>query len=68
MEFKKKMAADRENAWKDYLELCRVGGSLSYLETLKHAHLAIPFAPGAVAEATDYAKAVLLDRLKAMES
>ncbi|MBQ9593649.1 MAG: M3 family oligoendopeptidase, partial [Lachnospiraceae bacterium] len=35
MEFKKKMAEEPEQAWKDYLALCQVGGSKSYLETLR---------------------------------
>jgi M3 family oligoendopeptidase len=68
MEFKKKMAQDRKQAWEDYLELCRVGGSMSYLETLRHVHLAVPFAPGAVAEATGYAREVLLQQLEAMKT
>ncbi|MBO5993902.1 MAG: M3 family oligoendopeptidase [Firmicutes bacterium] len=59
MEFKKKYAEDREKAWKDYLALCDVGGSRSYLETLKLADLAVPFDEGGVARATGYAKDIL---------
>ena len=59
MEFKKKFAEDPENAWKDYLALCDVGGSRSYLETLKCANLSVPFEEGAVARATGYAKNIL---------
>ena len=59
MEFKKKMAEDPENAWKDYLALCQVGGSLSYLETLRHANVSVPFEEGAVAKSTAYAKEIL---------
>ena len=43
MEFKKKMHEDKESAWKDYLNLCKVGGSLGYKETLKYANLSLPF-------------------------
>ena len=63
MEFKKKNAMDHKAAWEDYLRLCRCGGSLSYLETLRHANLSVPFADGAVAEAMEYAKQILLDEI-----
>ena len=39
MEFKKKYAEDRDAAWQDYLNLCKTGGSRSYLETLRYANL-----------------------------
>ncbi|MBO7710826.1 MAG: M3 family oligoendopeptidase, partial [Lachnospiraceae bacterium] len=39
MEFKKKNAVDHQKAWEYYMNLCRVGGSMSYLETLKLANL-----------------------------
>ena len=63
MEFKKKNAMDHKAAWEDYLKLCRCGGSLSYLETLRHANLSVPFADGAVAEVMEYAKQILLDEI-----
>ena len=59
MEFKKKYAEDPENAWKDYLALTDVGGSKSYLETLKCANLSVPFEEGSVARATGYAIDIL---------
>ena len=62
--FKKKDAEDHKTAWKDYLNLCKVGGSLSYLETLKYAHLSVPFEDGAVAKATSYAAVILLKQLE----
>ena len=68
MEFKKKYAENREAAWEDYLKLCKVGGSMSYLETLRHANLSIPFEEGAVAKATSYAAMILLKKLEEMES
>lgn len=64
LELKKKMAEDHDKAWADYLNLCRVGGSLSYLETLRYANLSVPFEAGAVERATEYAKNILLDELK----
>ncbi len=66
MEFKKKYAEDRETAWQDYLNLCKVGGSMSYLETLRHANLSVPFEEGAVARATSYAAIILLKAIEEM--
>ena len=63
MEFKKKSAQDKTAAWKDYLNLCRVGGSKSYLETLKYANLSVPFEDGAVKKAISYAKEILLEQI-----
>ena len=59
MEFKKKQAEDKEGCWKDYLALCKVGGSLGYLDTLKAANLAVPFEAGGVKRATEYALSIL---------
>ncbi len=55
MEFKKKMAEDKAACWREYMTLCRVGGSLGYLDTLKAANLAVPFEKGGVLRATSYA-------------
>ena len=64
MEFKKKMALDPEKAWKDYLALCRIGGSKSYLESLEAADLSVPFRPGAVKKAMSYAKECVLEQIE----
>lgn len=64
MEFKKRYEENKEEAWKDYMTLCNVGGSLSYLETLRAAHLSIPFEEGSVVRAISYAKQILLDAIK----
>lgn len=37
--------ADREAAWKDYLHLCQLGGSMSFLDLVDEAHLRSPFDP-----------------------
>lgn len=66
MEFKKKYAEDKEKAWNDYLNLCKVGGSLSYLETLKYANLSVPFEKGAVEKAMSYAGDILLKEAEKM--
>lgn len=65
MEFKKRYAENKEEAWKDYLTLCDVGGSVSYLETLKKAKLSIPFEEGSVKRAMSYVKEILLNAIKA---
>ena len=63
MEFKKRYAEDKEQAWKDYLALCRVGASTNYLNMLKLANLSVPFEEGSVAKAISYAKEELLRQL-----
>ena len=63
-EFKKKFAEDRAAAWSDYLTLCKVGGSKSYLETLKCAKLSVPFEDGSVKKAVSYAKDILLEEIE----
>ena len=60
MEFRLKAAQDREAAWADYLRLCQVGGSKSYLETLAYANLSVPFEPGTVERACGFAREELL--------
>lgn len=59
MEFKKKMATDKVNGWKDYMALCKCGGSFGYLDTLKHANLSVPFEEGSVKNACEYAMNIL---------
>ena len=60
LEFKGKFAADRASAWRDYLNLCRCGGSMGYLETLRYAHLSVPFEEGSVARAVAQPKEELM--------
>ena len=62
-EFKKKYAEDKAAAWQDYLNLCKPGGSRSYLETLRYANLSNPFEAGAVARACGYAEDILLKQI-----
>ncbi len=47
-QFWKKMNTDREMAWKDYVELCRLGGSQSFTSLVKSANLDSPFQEGTV--------------------
>ncbi|GAY75860.1 oligoendopeptidase F [Sporolactobacillus inulinus] len=48
-EFWKKSQEDYDAAWKDYLNLCKQGGSKSFLELVKTAGLESPFKAGCVA-------------------
>lgn len=43
-----RMKEDREAAWKDYLRLCRAGGTKGYFELLETGNLLNPFQPGTV--------------------
>ena len=63
MEFKKKMHEDKTSAWNDYMNLCKVGGSKSYLETLAYANLSDPFKSGSVKKAISFAKEILLSQI-----
>ena len=42
-QFWKKDQENHENAWDDYLRLCKAGGSLSFLDLVKLANLKSPF-------------------------
>ena len=50
---------DHESAWSDYLQLCRAGGSKSFLTLVELAGLKSPFAPGTIAEAVTPVEAYL---------
>ena len=63
MEFKKKMNENPQKAWEDYMNLCRVGGSKSYLETLGLANLSVPFEDGSVKNALSYAIEILTEKM-----
>jgi len=40
-----RMQEDKESAWKDYLNLCKAGGSMSFLDLVKLANIKSPFDP-----------------------
>lgn len=52
-EFWKKSQEDYDGAWKDYLKLCKQGGSKSFLELVQSAGLESPFKEGCVADIVD---------------
>ena len=43
-----RMKEDRPRAWRDYLLLCRAGGTKGYFELLEEGHLLNPFREGTV--------------------
>ncbi|MGI1657829.1 MAG: M3 family oligoendopeptidase [Desulfitobacterium sp.] len=47
-QFWKKSREDGKGAWQDYLGLCKVGGSLSFLDLVKLGHLISPFQDGCI--------------------
>ena len=42
-QFLKKMNENREQGWNDYLRICKVGGTKSFLEIVKTGNLISPF-------------------------
>ena len=64
MEFKKKLATDKAACWRDYLTLCKIGGSLGYKDALQAANLAIPFEKGGVKRAVSYAIDILSKQIE----
>jgi len=48
LQFWKRMHEDRESAWRDYLRLCQVGGTKTFLELVKYGNLESPFEDGCV--------------------
>ena len=68
MEFKKKQAEDKTTCWQDYMTLCKVGGSLGYLDTLRAANLANPFLAGGVKRAVSYAIDILRKEMQKTEA
>ena len=52
-----KINKDFSTAWKDYLHLCKLGGTQSFLGLVKEANLKSPFEEGTVAAAMEVVKA-----------
>ena len=62
MQFWIRFEQDFDSAWKDYLHLCKLGGSKSFLELVKEAKLASPFEPETLENVVDYALRFLESR------
>lgn len=52
-QFWKKSIENPEEAWDDYLHLCKLGGSKSFTELVKEANLISPFEDGCLASVID---------------
>ena len=55
-----RMKTNREGAWKDYLRLCRAGGTKGYFELLETGNLLNPFREGTVEKSVRH----VIDELK----
>ena len=53
MQFFKRTLENDPHAWEDYVHLCRLGGSKSFLELVEEAGLKSPFAEGTIAEVVE---------------
>ena len=49
-QFWKRSLEDKEGAWKDYITLCKAGGTMSFLPLVDLANLKSPFEDGCLAE------------------
>ncbi|MDN3014958.1 M3 family oligoendopeptidase [Paenibacillus sp. BSR1-1] len=47
-QFWKRSRENQEEAWEDYVNLCKLGGSMSFTKLVKAAHLISPFEDGCV--------------------
>lgn len=59
LQYWKKFNDDRETAWKDYLKICKVGGTKSFLEIVKLGNLISPFDDDCVKSVIDEIKTYL---------
>lgn len=59
LEYFVRMRDDRENAWKDYLRLCKAGGSKGYFELLKLGNLGNAFKEDTVKNVMEKVKGYL---------
>ncbi len=56
IQYWEKFQEDRVSAWKNYLSLCKAGGSASFLELVKTGGLESPFKPGVLERAVKPAR------------
>lgn len=47
-QFWKRSRENQEDAWADYVKLCKLGGSMPFTELVKEANLISPFENGCV--------------------
>ena len=63
-QFLKKMNEDREIGWEDYLRICKVGGTESFLQIVNTGNLIFPFEDGCILSIIENLK----DNVKKIES
>ncbi|ARF16339.1 M3 family oligoendopeptidase [Sporosarcina ureae] len=61
LQFWQRSLSDFEDAWTDYLALCQLGGSKSFLELVATANLRSPFEEGTVESIMDFISEWLVD-------
>ncbi|ARF13225.1 M3 family oligoendopeptidase [Sporosarcina ureae] len=61
LQFWQRSLNDFDDAWTDYLALCQLGGSKSFLELVATAHLSSPFEDGTVESIMDFISEWLVD-------
>ena len=59
LQFWKRSQDNREDAWKDYLKLCKAGGTKSFLELVAYANLKSPFEDSCISSIIDSIEAWL---------
>ncbi len=59
LQFWKRSQEHDKDMWKDYLAICQVGGTKSFLDIVKTAHLISPFEKGFLKDVMESAKAYL---------
>ena len=57
--FLKAMTEDYEKAWRNYIELCKLGGTQGFVSLLRTVGIDSPFEEGAVKSAVEYAERYL---------
>lgn len=53
-QFWMKNEKNKEETWKDYSNLCKIGGSKSFLEIVKSGNLENPFEESTIKKISDY--------------
>lgn len=59
LEFFERMKQDYSSAWRDYVKMCRLGGTLSFTELLKVAKIDSPFERGTIKRVAEFTEEYL---------
>lgn len=58
-QFLEKMHKNRKEAWEDYLRICKIGGTQSFVNIVQSGHLKVPFEDGTIASIMAFLKPYL---------